>query len=359
MKLVATRALTVGAELAKPIYSSKGQILVQKDVVLTETFIKRLLDLGVTYVYIRDELSDDIVVHSPISEQLRIKSINSIKSAFLTYKTKTFKKEAVLLEHTNEEIASVVDMMITEIDQDDQVVSLMSDIFVSDNYLFNHSINVTIYAIVLAKALKRSNKEIRELGLGAMLHDIGKVFLPHELLKKKGKLTDKEFEVIKTHSELGFEFLRSFSTLPLMVSHCAYQHHERLDGSGYPRGIKGSEIHLYGKILAIVDVFDAVTSDRVYRDAMLPQEGLEILYAGSGTLFDPHMVKLFRESVAVYPNGVTVELSDKRTGLVVKQNKKLYNRPVVRVISENDQQINPYELDLAKHLDVTITAYKV
>ncbi|MCZ0703262.1 putative nucleotidyltransferase with HDIG domain [Natronobacillus azotifigens] len=357
MKLVTTRGLQVGSELAKPIYNDNGRILIQKDVNLSQAMIDRLQELGVTYVYIRDEISEDIIIHSPISDELKIESIQTVKSLFKGYENQGFKNKSFLFDHTSNKMTNLVDTIIRQIQDDDQVLSIMSDIFISDDYLFTHSVNVTIYSIAIANALKLTNKKTQELGIGAILHDVGKVFIPEEVLKKEGRLTSDEFEVIKSHTELGFEFLRASQELPLLAAHCAFQHHERLDGSGYPRGIRDEEIHPFGKILAVADVFDAVTSNRVYRDAMLPQEGLDILYAGSGKLFDQEIVRVFRESIAIYPNGITVNLNDHRTAIVVRQNENLAQRPVVRVIKESDQVVVPYDLDLSTALDITIIGY--
>ena len=358
MRLVTTRGLNEGNELAKPIYNDKGRVLVQSHVKLTRSIINRLLELGVTFVYIKDELSEDILIHSTISEEVKADSINTAKSVFKSFKDTGFKNNSFLLDETTQKMTSVIDRLINQIQSDDQVLTLMSDIFISDDYLFEHSVDVAIYSIALANELKFSQSEIRELGIGALLHDIGKVFIPEVILKKTSQLTDGEFETIKTHPELGFEYLRK-TDFPLLVAHCAYQHHERLDGSGYPRGLKEDKIHKYGKVLAITDVFGAVTSDRVYRAAMLPQEGLEILYGGSGTLFDQDMVRTFRDSITIYPNGVTVELNNSAHAIVVKQNKKLSNRPVVRVFSQNNEAVTPYDLDLAKKLNITVVGYKI
>ena len=152
--------------------------------------------------------------------------------------------------------------------------------------------------------------------------------------------------------------MRQLHNVSLLVAHCAFQHHERLDGSGYPRGLKGDEIHPYAKIIAVADVFDALTSNRVYRDAMLPHEALEILYAGSGTLFDANVIQAFRRSVAIYPNGMVVVLSDGRRGIVEKQNKGLTHRPFLRIIAEKGEELaQPYSLDLSVNLDVVITDF--
>lgn len=359
MRLIAARSLEVGHELAKPIYNDRGQILIQKEIKLTQSMIGRLLSIGVTFVYIRDAISDDILIHSPVDEELKIESMRTVKSVFHTYRDRGFKSQAFLFDKTSENMASLVESIITQIQRNQETLSIMSDIFISDDYLFSHSVNVTIYAVALANELKLNQKQIRQLGIGAMLHDVGKIFLPEDVLKKTGQLTKDEFEIIKSHPELGFEFLRSSSDLPLLVAHCAYQHHERINGSGYPRGIASDEIHKFGKILGVADVFDAVTSQRVYRDAMLPQEGLDILYAGSGSLFDPDMVRLFRDTIAVYPNGVTVDLSNGARAIVVQQNKKLFNRPVVRVVSMGHETVQPYDIDLSKHNDLTVIGYNI
>ncbi|CQR46550.1 Cyclic di-GMP phosphodiesterase response regulator RpfG [Paraliobacillus sp. PM-2] len=357
MRLVATKSIKEGSELAKPIYNDKGKALIQKNVNLTDGMIRRLQDMGITYVYIKDEVTEDILVPSPISDELRIEAIQTVKQSFATYQHNGFGKKVYLIDKTNESMAKVVDSMIHQLKDDQEVLTVMSHILISDDYVFSHSVNVTMYALALATELKLSAKQIRQLGLGAMLHDVGKMFISEEILNKTGKLNDQEFEMVKKHTEKGFDYLRQSTNFPLLVAHCAYQHHERLDGSGYPRGITHKDIHPFGKILAVADVFDAVTSNRVYRDAMLPHEGLELLYAGSGSLFDPELVRTFKNTIAVFPNGSTICLSDNRIAIVVKQNHQLYERPIVRVIKEQGESVTPYDLDLAKELDLTVVDY--
>ena len=122
------------------------------------------------------------------------------------------------------------------------------------------------------------------------------------------------------HPEEGFKLLRKTQAVPLLVAHCAFQHHERLDGKAIQEGFKESKIHDYAKIITVADVFDAVTSNRIYRAAMLPHEGLELLYSGVEKQFDTNIVKAFHKAVAIYPVGITVELNDEQKGVVVKQN---------------------------------------
>ena len=216
---------------------------------------------------------------------------------------------------------------------------------------------MTVYTLALAVKLGYNERELLEIGIGALLHDVGKMAVPLEILNKPGKLTKEEFEVIKTHPKVGYDMLKDLPNISLLTAHCALQHHERINGSGYPYGLKGDEIHEYAQIIGIADVFDAVTSHRSYRKPMLPHEALELLYSGVGTLYDIRYIQEFNQTIAVYPIGLTVVLSDGRVGIVVKQNKGLSTRPVVRIVKENGKSLDePYDVDLVKHPNVTIVA---
>ncbi|WP_226035923.1 HD-GYP domain-containing protein [Aquibacillus saliphilus] len=356
MRLVATKSTVQGTELAKPIYNDNGQVLIQKDVKLTKRMLMRLQHLGITYVYIKDAYTDDIIINPPIPDELRIEAIQMVKTSFDHFQQDGLMKNSFLFDKTGQKMTDMVRVIVDQVNNREEVLSILSDILISDDYIFAHSINVTIYSLALATELGLPQKKIEQIGLGSMLHDVGKVLIPEEILQKNSRLSKHEYEIVKTHTEEGFNLLRKSPNIPLLVAHCAFQHHERLNGSGYPRGLSNNEIHPYAKLLGVADVFDAVTSNRVYRDAMLPHEGLEILYAGSGELFEKQTIEAFRKTIAVYPKGLTVELSDGRTGIVVKQNKNLYERPFIRVIKEQDQEVAPYDIDLAESLNVVITA---
>ncbi|MET0785081.1 MAG: HD domain-containing phosphohydrolase, partial [Paenisporosarcina sp.] len=164
-----------------------------------------------------------------------------------------------------------------------------------------------------------------------------------------------EYKQVQKHCEMGFETLRKIHEIPVTVAHCALQHHERIDGLGYPRGLKDDEIHKYAKIISVVDVFDALTNPRAYRSPMLPHKGMEILYAGSGTQFDSKQIHLFKNSIALYPPGITVNLNDGRTGIVSKYNYQSVGRPEIRIIRNEEQiDVTPYEIDLSVIENLTI-----
>ncbi|WP_164668220.1 HD-GYP domain-containing protein [Virgibacillus doumboii] len=360
MRLVSTKSIEPGTILAQTIYNESGQVLIHKGLGLTQRIIRRLYEQGITYVYIEDELTSDIHIESPIPEKLRLEATSTIKETFSDMKKDGYMNNSFILNKNGKKLADIVQQIMDEIQNNSETLSLLADIFVTDDYIFQHSINVTIYSLAIGIELKLSKKELSEIGTGAMLHDIGKVFIDKEILQKPGNLTDEEFEIIKSHTQVGYDFLRKQENIPLLAAHCAFQHHERLDGSGYPRGIKADELHKYAKLIGIADVFDAVTSNRVYRDAMLPHEGLEILYAGAVKLFDKDMVEAFKKSITIYPNGLTVTLSNNKSGVVIRQNKHLCDRPIIRIFKENGTLVDsPYELDLASALNVTITSCNV
>lgn len=354
MRLIATESLQPKMKLAEAVYNDKGQILVSPHIELSERMINRLIDRGVTFVYVADERTDDITISRTLTPETKQKALNMITSSFDTVKQQQVLSKAMSIERLGKQFRDIVEDILEEIKHHDDALSMLTEIHSFDSYVFDHSLNVTIYSLGLALALGLSKNQLREIGLGAMLHDIGKMKIPESILNKPGQLTDDEFEMMKNHSEEGYRLLKDIPGFPLVSAHIAYQHHERLDGSGYPRGIEGHEIHLYGKIVAIADVFDAVTSNRVYRAAMLPHEALELLYAGAGTLFDRGMVEAFRNAVAIYPPGLTVKLNDGRKGVVIRTNHEKSDRPVVRILEEEGVAVTPYEVNLLESLTLVI-----
>ncbi|WP_110113778.1 HD-GYP domain-containing protein [Bacillus sp. CGMCC 1.16541] len=358
MKLVAVESLSPGVCLSKSIYNEQGHILVKKGIALTTTVINRLKILGISYVYIQDDRTQDIDAYSSIPSEARNRAMNTIRDSFLKLKNQpSGRKQISLFEQSLRDITEITDEFVRDLTDNDDVFSLLTDVYVYDNYVFSHSVNVTLYALALGIELGMSQKELEKLGVGGMLHDVGKMFIPNEILNKPGKLTNEEFSIIKKHTTYGFELLREIPSVSIISAYCARQHHERLDGTGYPYGLKEDQIHYFSKVLAIADVYDAVTSHRIYRKAMLPHEALEILYAGAGTHFDREMVEAFRKAITIYPIGLSVTLSDGRKGIVSGQNKGLSDRPIVRVLEENQIKLTePYHVDLKEQVDIVITA---
>ncbi|MGD6968206.1 HD-GYP domain-containing protein [Rossellomorea vietnamensis] len=358
MRFISAKTLKPGMVMASTVYNGNGQALIKSGVSVTNRMVQRLIQLNIQYVYIEDGLSAGIEAADSIPAKVRQDAVNKINSTFSHLEKNSVSSNLVALEQSAASFKEVIDTILNEIKGSGDLLTLLTDVFTYDSYVFHHSFNVTLYTLAIGIELGMPPKQLDMLGLGAIMHDIGKMKVPEDILMKPDKLTYEEFNEVQKHSEYGFDILRQLHNVSLLVAHCAFQHHERLDGSGYPRGLKGDEIHPFAKIIAVADVFDALTSNRVYREAMLPHEALEILYAGSGTLFDANVIQAFRKSVAIYPNGMVVVLSDGRRGIVEKQNKGLTHRPILRIIAENGEELSqPYSLDLGRSLDTTITGF--
>ncbi|NEU30098.1 HD-GYP domain-containing protein [bacterium LRH843] len=357
MRLVATKSIRAGAKLGKPILSDNGQILLHKGAVLSERFINRLNEKGISFVYVEDERTDDIDAASTLTDKTKSFAVSTIKKEFIHIANELKSKRGFSGDRLSISFSKVVKAILSDINHNKEALSLLSDVYVYDSYIFTHSLNVTVYSLGLAVKLGFNEKQLMEIGMGALLHDVGKMAISTEILNKPAALTDDEFTIIKTHAKAGYDLLRRTPNISLLSAHCALQHHERLNGTGYPQGLKQNQIHKYAQIIGIADVFDAVTSQRVYRKPMLPHEALELLYSGSGSQFDPKLIEIFRKTVALYPVGITVTLSDARVGIVSKQNHLLGTHPIVRIISEKGKEIeNTYDLDLAEHMNLTIVA---
>lgn len=215
----------------------------------------------------------------------------------------------------------------TELKRNQSLQHFLTEILTYDFDLFIHSLNVTVYSLALAKKLKMNENAMYSIAISSLLHDIGKISVPTEILYKPGKLTDKEFEIIKSHSKFGYTYLSTQAPLPSFVMLTTIQHHERIDGSGYPFGIKGNDIHPFAKLIAITDVFDALTSDRCYKEAMTTEAAISILKKDYKK-FEPNMLGAFIDLIQIYPIGSEVILNDSRVGIIKAQTDNPY-RPII------------------------------
>lgn len=357
MRLISLSKCQPGQRLAKNIYSDNGVVLIGEGVELSQRMIDRLQSYHVTAIYIHDERTADIVVEDVISEATRKEAMKVITDTFKVFQDEPQRTQKFIQnKQIGKQFRQVMYSVIDELKNNRSAMSLLGSVCGTDHYVFQHSFNVALYSSAIGLQLQLNEKELVELGMGAMLHDVGKMAVPLEILQKPGKLSDDEFNEIKKHAEIGFEILRKQDDIPLLAAHCAYQHHERLDGSGYPRQLKEKDIHRYAKILAVSDVFDALTTHRVYRKAMLPHQAMEILYSGVDKLYIKENVEAFRDSIALYPIGLGVTLSSGEEGIVIDYNRGAPSRPIVRILTdaEGNSETSPYEIDLSKRLNLFI-----
>ena len=351
MRLVNIRYVEEGSILARPVINSSGTVLLRAGVYLTASYIERLKTLGYDVLFIQDDRLDDVEVHIAITAQTREVAYKSIE--LISKYIERDSKNSLPIDN----IRMTVTQMINDLLSSADILGNLTEIQGYDDYTFHHSVNTTIISLILGMASGYSEQKLIELGMGVLMHDIGKIKIPGEILNKKTPLTGAEFEEIKQHTTYGFDILRKNNDLSLLSAHVAFQHQEKWDGSGYPRGLKGSGIHEYGRLAAVADVYEALTSKRVYRKAIEPNEAYEYIVSQANTHFDPQILEVFKKNIAVYPSGSGVLLSNGQRGNVIKQNLAFPNRPFVRMFYENEKMLTvPIDYNLAEYPSIMIVA---
>jgi HD-GYP domain-containing protein (c-di-GMP phosphodiesterase class II) len=349
MRLVDIKKVKPGMILALPIYDSKnGKKMLAEKVELNCYYLNRLKELKYTHIYIKDPGDDDDfnvsqAICQPVKHETKIKATMVLKNIVATY-YQTKKLDIVKLQDL---ITDILDQIIGN----NEIFYNMLDIRTYDNYTYEHSVNVCILSLIIGYSLQLRRDELRLLGIGAVLHDVGKIFIESEILNKPGRLETEEFEKIKTHTSRGYDFLKTKECVSFIAAHIAYQHHERNDGSGYPRGLTADQIHRFAKIVAVTDVYDAMTAHRVYRSALPSYLAVAELRAGAGVRYDREIVELLVEFVALYFIGSELSLDNGERVLVVNVSRTqclvkvldgpiagttfdLYQYPEIKVITE-------------------------
>jgi putative nucleotidyltransferase with HDIG domain len=219
-----------------------------------------------------------------------------------------------------------------------------------DEYTFLHSVSVCTLMVTFAQSLGLDRDLIRLAGVGGLLHDTGKMKVPNEILNKPGRLTEAEFAIMRTHPEEGWLILRGIEGLEDIPLDITLHHHERMDGTGYPHQLPGEQISRMAQMAAVVDVYDAITSDRCYHKGMPAPEGLRKLWEWSKFHFNPELVQAFMRTIGIYPVGTLVKLESGRLAVVIEQNEAAMLQPVVKAIfsTKSNTYITPLLIDLSR-----------
>lgn len=350
MRLVNIAYVEEGSVLARPLVSAAGKVLLKSGVKLTESYINRLKNFGFDMLFIEDSIFDDVEVYSAVTAQTRDIAYSSLQN--LSKHVQDDRFNTVNLNDIQDVVQQIIDDLLYSFDLLENVIDIQG----YDDYTYHHSVNTTIIALIMAIAMGWPNSKLLELGMGVLMHDVGKIKVSQDILNKKGPLTGEEFEEIKKHTEYGFEILRKNRDMSLLSAHVAFQHQERWNGTGYPRGLKGNEIHEFGRLTAVADVYEALTSKRVYRSAMQPYEAYEYVIANSGSHFEPDLVqKVFTRYIVPYPSGSGIRLSNGQRGNVVRQNSDLPTRPFVRMTHQGDVCLKaPIDYNLVEYPSLMI-----
>lgn len=230
-----------------------------------------------------------------------------------------------------------------------------------DLYTSQHSLNVAILSIAFGRFLGHSEKTLETIGLCGLLHDLGKLKIPLEILNKKGSFTDEEYEIMKQHPDLGREYLLKLPNIMPEIIDATYGHHEKMDGSGYPQGLKDSQISYYAKLVSITDAYDAITSDRSYQNRRTTLKAQKILYESAGSHFDKELVRSFIQWLGIYPPGSIIEMSNGEVGIVLSVDPNWKTKPCVIMLLNEEKNVQPQRMvDLYKNnLDTQGNKYHI
>lgn len=353
MRFVRVSDKIIGETIGRPIINNKGQMLIPGDKLITEKIIKRLDRVGIKSVYIHSEVENEL--DDIIDQETRKKEILVFKDFVLGLQKKVNRSNAGNVNkkiRIHGDLNKHIDSIVTDLMKNVNTSKKMTlvDIKTKKDYIFEHQINVAILSIYLGKKINLNNRKIRKLARAALIYDYGNFLIESNLYLAERKLEEDEKKKLRTHTTIGYEYLRDNTDFTITEILPALEHHERMNGSGYPNGKTEEDIHLFSKIIAITDVYDSLTSDRPHRNAFPQCEAIELLMGSAGTLYDFELTKIFVNNIIPYPKGVKVRLSNNESGFVINQNKSLPLRPKIILTSTRK---NAY-LDLSKDMNVTI-----
>ena len=367
-----------GMILAEPVTvansANKDRVLLYPDTVLTHRLINRLREFSIeniTVVFNEAEKEANPQEHwhkktsksankdipkryTPLlNEVLKKESISHIQNMFAAVeKDVDGNDNEATAYHVFNDMSNVVNKLVDIISSKPRGLIHISDLKSYDEYTFHHSLSVSVLSMAIGQALGLSNRMLKGLGFCAIMHDIGKIKIHHDIILKPEALTAAEHAIVKRHSELGYQYLKrkQFGNMDLMEG--VLSHHEKYDGSGYPHGLKGKQIPLFSRIISVADVYDALTSIRPYRKPINPPSlVIEMIMGDVGRAFDYDVVLALMQKYEMYPKDTFVALSDERIGVVTGYTNPM--RPIVKLLQDG------IELDLSamENLNLVIAGH--
>ena len=333
------KKLKEGMITAQSIYNPLGASYLTKGVELNPKYIERLKKAGLDGVTVTS-LDPKLKLAPPadiVQEKTRISAIHNVATAF-----QNVEDHGTLDPKPLQDISETI--LLDIIEQQKNLVQL-TDIRLHDTYTFAHSVNVAILSALLGVLQKLPKEDLLKLTLGGLLHDLGKITVPHEILTKPGHLSDDEWSLMQGHPDAGRQRLKKMFPNDILLSTIALQHHEHIDGSGYPNHLQGEQIHRYARIVAIADVYDALTSVRPYKRAYTPSVAHRIMTTCSPGHFDLELLQLFFDNVAIYPVGTIVKT---QLGYAIVKEVEFGHTqtPIVRVFANHEGKLLTETRDL-------------
>jgi len=349
MKEISVLELKEGTYFDSPVYLDEAFILVSPDTPLTDELIRRLKNWGYEIVLSDGALSDapayissgaansaSSVLDMDIRDKQEIVDAKKLYYALVNFTLESFKRykedNHLNISRMSERIKQLIDMVKSS---RDAILRYPEFVYPSENYMYVHSVNCAILALAIGELMKLPPHRMIELGLAALLHDIGMLKLPDAVYLKEDDLSDKEFQLIRAHTTLGYKILKGFSVSE-EIALAAEEHHERLDGSGYPKALIGDKISLYSRIVAVVCSYDAITSKRMFKKQNNAHSAVMELLKGRNKRYDEQVIRSLIVCASAYPLGSVVLLSDESIGRVTKTNPESPRFPFVQVLIDKE-----------------------
>lgn len=341
-KFMRTRQLLPGMRVDHPIVDRLGRILVARGAVLDEYIITAMLKIGIMSAYIQ-EGEPDADGEEPASPaaQKNIEKLRTVDRPNVTLSASVRKRVAegiqYIYSNTSDPAlvrasANIADSLMSAIEENDAMAIDISALKTSDEYTFKHSVDVATISMIVAKNMGMTRDEVHEIGITGLLHDVGKTKIPPEILNKPGRLDDAEFEIMRQHSVYGYRIIKDRPDLLEEIKLGVLQHHEKINGAGYPLGLSADKICPYAKILSVADIYDALVTERPYKSAFSQREAVEMIMSMTQEL-DMCAMQHFLQSVILYPVDSIVELSTGEKAKVVKNTPNYILRPTVVSLS--------------------------
>ncbi len=341
MLRISVKELKPNMILAKDISTKKGVVILAKNTMLNKVNYTKLTENDIKHVYIfKDSIEDDALcftdkAHTVEAQMEPITEKAEFKSFERRYNDSLEKTKEVLSiigdgkQLANEYLYSVTNEVINLINCKSDLLTYFGYLRESNDHTYKHSINVSLMCNLFAKWIGVNDEELKWITIAGLLHDVGKIKIDSEILNKKGKLTDEEFETVQKHTIYGYDLVKNMN-IPDEVKKAVLMHHEKVNGTGYPNKLKGNDIGRYAKIVAICDVYEAMTSSRVYRDKYCPFKVIEEFERQSFGLLDMEYLFIFLQNIAYTYVGSWVALNDNSIAEVMFINKSNMGRPIVK-----------------------------
>lgn len=381
-----------GQRIARTLYYESGTVMLVAGATLTSGAMDRLRAFGFHALYIQDEDTEDVVVYDTLDEHQRQKLTGKLQGLFRSIREETANRvdladlQKISIEEVRTRLTAPpiqkafergflpagfvddIEEILSGLLREREVCLCVGSLKTTGLPLFDHAVEVAVKTLLIARRAGLPRAKLKEIGLGALLHDIGYLFVPEDLLRKTSPLSPREADVLKQHAIFGYYLLREQPLVPLLSAHVAYQHHERQDGQGYPRGLKGTNrlhtkrssalggpnrIHPFAEIVAVADAYDNLTSGQAGRKALAPDEAVRCLRETSGADLNAEALGLFLSFTPVFPLGTDVLVTegdyDGWRGVVARVHPEHLDLPLVRLLYDRRRRLpKPVEIDLRR-----------